>query len=61
MTKKATENLMSIGIDIVKDTFNLIGFDCDGELVPRKRKSSGMPWSRLSKGFQDVLSAWKRV
>nr|WP_319392024.1 hypothetical protein [uncultured Cohaesibacter sp.] len=33
MTKKAIDTLMSIGIDIGKDTFHLVGFDLDGQLV----------------------------
>ena len=31
MTKKAIDTLMSIGIDIGKDTFHLVGFDLDGQ------------------------------
>ena len=37
MTKKAIDALMSIGIDIGKDTFHLVGFDYDGQLVLRKK------------------------
>ena len=37
MTKKAIDTLMSIGIDIGKDTFHLVGFDFDGQLVLRKK------------------------
>ena len=37
MTKKAINALMSIGIDIGKDTFHLVGFDYDGQLVLRKK------------------------
>ncbi|SNY92390.1 Transposase [Cohaesibacter sp. ES.047] len=37
MTKKAIDTLMSIGIDIGKDTFHLVGFDSDGQLVLRKK------------------------
>lgn len=37
MEKKTFDRLMSIGIDIGKDTFHLIGFDRDGKLVLRKQ------------------------
>lgn len=35
--KKTFDQLMSIGIDIGKDTFHLVGFDRDGQLVLRKQ------------------------
>lgn len=31
------DELMSIGIDIAKDTFRLVGFDHDGQRVLRKQ------------------------
>ena len=37
MEKKTFDRLMSIGIDIGKDTFHLIGFDRVGKLVLRKQ------------------------
>ncbi|MCA0851426.1 IS110 family RNA-guided transposase [Salipiger thiooxidans] len=37
MEKKTFDQLMSIGIDIGKDTFHLVGFDRDGQLVLRKQ------------------------
>ena len=37
MTKKAIDALMSIGIDIGKDTFHLVGFDFYDQLVLRKK------------------------
>ncbi|SDF62023.1 hypothetical protein SAMN04488105_1371, partial [Salipiger thiooxidans] len=37
MEKKTFVPLMSIGIDIGKDTFHLVGFDRHGQLVLRKQ------------------------
>ena len=37
MAKNEIANLKSVGIDIGKDTFHLVGFDDDGELVLRKK------------------------
>ncbi|QAX28358.1 IS110 family transposase [Leisingera sp. NJS204] len=37
MTKKAFDELISIGIDIGKDTFHIVAFDPDGRLVMRKQ------------------------
>jgi len=37
MAKKDFDELMSIGIDIGKDPFHLVGFDHDGERVLRKQ------------------------
>jgi transposase len=37
MAKISFDELMSIGIDIGKDTFHIVGFDPDGQLVMRKR------------------------
>ncbi|WP_417702512.1 hypothetical protein [Pseudophaeobacter sp.] len=35
MAKIDFDELMSIGIDIGKDTFHIVGFDMDGQLVLR--------------------------
>lgn len=37
MAKIEIDELMSIGIDIGKDTFHIVGFDPDGQLVMRKQ------------------------
>ena len=37
MTKNDIDGLMSVGIDIGKDTFHLVGFNHEGELVLRKK------------------------
>jgi len=37
MAKNSIDELMSIGIDIGKDTFHLVGFDKEGQLVLRKK------------------------
>ena len=37
MAKTEFDELMSIGIDIGKDTFHLVGFDHDGHRVLRKQ------------------------
>lgn len=37
MAKNEIDNLMSVGIDIGKDTFHIVGFDKEGRLVLRKK------------------------
>ena len=37
MAKNDCDALMSVGIDIGKDTFHIVAFDSDGQLVMRKR------------------------
>jgi transposase len=37
MAKNTIDGLMSVGIDIGKDTFHLVGFDQEGRLVLRKK------------------------
>ena len=37
MTKDNFDELMSVGIDIGKDTFHIVGFDCAGQRVLRKQ------------------------
>ena len=37
MAKDSIDELMSIGIDIGKDTFHIVAFDPDGQLVMRKQ------------------------
>ncbi len=37
MVKKDLNGLMSIGIDIGKDTFHIVGFDTSGQRVLRKQ------------------------
>ena len=37
MAQTAFDELMSIGIDIGKETFHLVGFDHDGQRVLRKQ------------------------
>ncbi len=37
MAKKKIDELMSVGVDIGKDTFHLVGFDREGQLVLRKK------------------------
>lgn len=37
MAKNDFDELMSVGIDIGKDTFHLVGFDQTGHLVLRKQ------------------------
>jgi transposase len=37
MAKTEFEQLMSVGIDIGKDSFHIVGFDEDGELVLRRK------------------------
>ena len=52
------EALMSIGIDIGKDVFHLVGFDPDGNVVVRKK----IKRMALEKTFEDLPSLeWKPV
>ena len=37
MAKNDFDELMSVGVDIGKDVFHLVGFDKDGQLVLRKK------------------------
>jgi hypothetical protein len=37
MAKVEFDDLMSVGIDIGKDTFHIVGFDHDGQRVLRKQ------------------------
>jgi transposase len=37
MAKNGFDKLMSVGIDIGKDIFHLVGFDYDSQLVLRKK------------------------
>jgi len=37
MAKTDFNELMSVGVDIGKDVFHLVGFDNDGQLVLRKK------------------------
>ncbi len=37
MAKNQIDELMSVGVDIGKDTFHLVGFDREGQLVLRKK------------------------
>ena len=36
MAKVQVDDLMSVGVDIGKDTFHIVGFDHDGQRVLRK-------------------------
>ena len=61
MTKHPEDNtltLASIGIDIGKDVFHIVGFDLDGNVALR-RTSSGLRWWLSLRSFRPVLSAWK--
>lgn len=37
MAKRGYDELMSVGVDIGKDVFHLVGFDKDGQLILRKK------------------------
>ena len=63
MSKDVVEELMSIGVDIGKDTFHIVGFDCSGTHVLRKktrRLALVEVFERLSRcvvGMEACLSA----
>lgn len=48
MSYKATEQVTTIGIDIGKNTFYLIGFDASGNIVLRQKLSRGQVERRLT-------------
>ena len=48
MARKATDQVTTIGIDIGKNTFHLIGFDADGNIVLRRKLSRSQLMVRLA-------------
>jgi transposase len=61
MAKVEFDDLMSVGIDIGKDTFHIVGFDHDGQRVLRKQIKRLALVTRRLKSCGVVLSAWRRV
>lgn len=59
MTKKAIDTLMSIGINIGKDTVHLVDFDYNGQLVLRKKIKRLALLKTFEKASQDMSLAWK--
>lgn len=61
-TKNASElsNLAVVGVDIGKDTFHLVGFDTDGQLVLR-RKIKRLALSQTFEKLPRCIVGWKRV
>jgi hypothetical protein len=54
--------LASIGIDIGKDVFHLVGFSVDGQIAFRRKiKRLALVESRLSRSYRSVSWAWKRA
>jgi hypothetical protein len=52
--------LTSIGIDIGKDVFHVVGFSSDAELLFVARSSDWL-WSRPSKSCLRASLAWRRA
>ncbi len=48
MARKATDQVTTIGIDIGKNSFHLIGFDGAGDIVLRRRLSRSQVIVRLT-------------
>ncbi len=48
MTRKATEQVTTIGIDICKNTLHLIGLDAEGNIVLRRKLSRSQMMVRLA-------------
>jgi transposase len=48
MTRKATEQVTTIGIDIGKNTFHLIGLDAEGNITLRRKLSRSQVMVRLA-------------
>jgi len=42
MTRKATDQVTTIGIDIGKNTFHLIGLDAEGNIALRRKLSRSL-------------------
>ena len=63
MVKNDFDELMSVGIDIGKDVFHLVGFDTGGQLVLRKK----IKWMALVATFEALpkcivgMDAWLRI
>jgi predicted NBD/HSP70 family sugar kinase len=60
MARVEFDELMSIGIDIGKDTFHLVGFDREGQRVIRQQIKRLALIAPL-RSFLDVLLEWKHV
>ena len=56
MARKATDQVTTIGIDIGKNTFHLIGFDADGNIVLRRKLSRSQLMVRLARHCQSKLA-----
>lgn len=56
MAKTEFKELMSVGIDIGKDTFHIVGFNHDGQRVLRKQIKRLALIATLGR-----LSCWRRV
>jgi hypothetical protein len=50
MTRKATDRVTTIGINIGKNTFHLIGLDGAGNIALRRKLSRSQVMVRLAKG-----------
>jgi transposase len=48
MSRKATDSVTTIGIDIGKNTFHLIGLNAEGAIVLRQKLSRGQVQVRLT-------------
>ncbi len=48
MARKATDQMTTIGIDIGKNAFHLIGLDVDGNIVLRRKLSRSQLMVRLA-------------
>jgi hypothetical protein len=56
----AQPKLMSIGIDIGKDVFHIVGFDHNGKVV-LAGSFGGLNWMPCSRSCRAASSAWKLV
>jgi transposase len=56
--KAMIDELMSIGVDICKDVFHLVGFDPSGERVLLK-KIKRHQLEQVLMNFQAVFSGWR--
>ena len=48
MSRKATDPVTTIGVDIGKNSFHLIGLDAEGNIVLRRKLSRGQVIVRLA-------------
>ena len=60
MSNKSTSPVATMGIDIGKNAFHVVGLDRRGAIVLRQRWSRGLVQARLA-NMPPCLSGWRRA